>query len=137
MKFKIGDTVYTAVDLDDLTLKMAIQLEEATSSLGRALTLGELSVMGEELQALKTDKERATHPATPWVLAVSIWASRNLAGENLTFADAIDFPMSQLTFLKEPQDHKKPVNPTKARQAPRKGSGRAVSRPRVAASTET
>jgi len=135
VKFKIGETVYDGATLDDLTLKMVLQLEKETREMGRSVTLGDVQVMAEQLDALKTDRERSMHEATPWVLAVTIWASRRLAGEVLTFEQAIDFPMGDLTFLKEPQDHRPPVNPTKART--RKGSGPAANQGRDLSNPKT
>jgi len=124
MKFKIENRVYNAASIDELSLKDILQLESETTALGRPLRMNDFKVMSEEIDALKTDAEKQAHPDAPWVLAVTIWASRREQGETMTFGDAIDFPLKQLTFLPEPQDHKVKANPTKAR--PRKGSSRAA-----------
>lgn len=124
MKFKIRDQTYDGATLDDLTLKMVLQLEKETREFGRLIRLADVQAMAEELDKLKTNTERGNHPDTPWVLAVTIWASRRLAGESVTFEEAIDFPMGELTFLKQPLDHLEPANPTRSR--PRKGSGPVV-----------
>jgi hypothetical protein len=133
MKFTIEGRVYNAADLDLVSLKDILLLAQQTRDLGRPLTWGELGAMSQALDGLASDAERERHPDAPWILAVTIWATRRIAGEDLSFGDAIDFPMRELKFLPEPQDRKAPVNPTKART----GSVRAAkSRPAVAAAPE-
>jgi len=123
MKFQIEGKLYDSGSLDDLSLKYLLQLEKETADFGRPLNTGVLQQMSDSINELKTDKERAAHPDIMWMTAVSIWAARKLAGEQVTFEQAIDFPMSKLVVLPDPQDHKRP-NPTKARS--RKGSGQAA-----------
>ena len=138
MRFMIGTTTYSAADLDRLALKDILLLEQQTADLGHALKWATVERWTTELDALAkiaVDKskpkaareaamaERNDHPGHLWVMALVIWASRRLAGEPITFVEAVDFPIGDLTFLPEPEDHKS-ANPTKAR-APRKGSARA------------
>lgn len=125
MKFKLGSKVYDAADIEDLSLKHILMLERETADLGRPMRWADITDMVTTLGAIKDHNERGKHPDAPWVLAVTIWASRRNAGEDLTFGQAIDFPLSDLTFLHDPQDRKKPKSdPRKAR--PGKGSGRAA-----------
>jgi len=126
MKFKIGTATYNAAALDLISLKDVLVLEQESADLGRALRFNDIKEMAEDISELKTDKERHAHPAMPWVLAVTIWASRRIAGERMSFGDAIDFPLRDLTWLKEPQDHKAATSP-KART--RKGSAPVGKRP--------
>lgn len=133
MKFKLYDKVYDGGALDELSLKLILQLEKETAEFGRPLNISDVQSMSNSVQALKTDAERAAHPDVMWLTAISIWAARKIAGDQVTFDQAIDFPLTALTILPEPQDHKQP-DPTRARA--RKGSGPAVKR-QPAAHTRT
>jgi hypothetical protein len=126
VKFKIGDAFYDAGALEDLSLSLLLRLENETKEFGRPLRMADIQRMTTEIAALKTDAERGQHPDAPWVTAVAIWAARRLAGQDVTFEQAVDFPMSQLTILADPQDR---VGPQKPR--PRKGSGAAGKHPRT------
>ena len=123
MKFKIGDRIYDGTAIDELSLKMLLELEQQTRDFGRTLTMNDVQSMSAELDGLKSDQERQAHPNGPWFLAVAIWAARKIAGDAVTFSEAIDFPLKQLTFLPDPQDHKAAVGP---KAQTRKGSGRAA-----------
>lgn len=126
MKFKLGDRTYDVATTDALTLKMALELEKETTDFGHTIRFGDIEAMTEELDACKTEDERRKHPLTMWVLAVTIWSARRLAGDTVTFDQAVDIPFNQITFLPDPSDHPRPANPTKGR--PRKGSGPAAKR---------
>jgi hypothetical protein len=123
VKFKIGDRIYDGTAIDQLSLKMLLELEQQTKDFGRTLTMNDIQAMSAELDGLKSDQERQAHPNGPWFLAVAIWAARKVAGEAVSFSEAIDFPLKDLTFLAEPQDRKVAVGP---KAQARKGSGRAA-----------
>lgn len=116
MKFAIGEKIHDLADIDKVSLKDLLLLQQQTAESGRMLTMEDIRRMQADLNAIEDSKERGKHPDAIWLLAVGIWAARRLAGEDVTFLQAIDFPMSQLTFIKEPQDRKKP-DPTRARRA--------------------
>lgn len=124
MRFTIGDKMYQQADLYKITIQDWLLLQTETAIYGKPMTLGVVERMSKELEGL-TAVERSEHPNSLWVLGIYIWASRRVAGDALTFAQAIDIPLHDVTFLPEPEDHKSP-NPTKGR--PRKGSGPAVKR---------
>jgi hypothetical protein len=129
MKFRIGQVTYDLGALDLLSLKDILLMEKETTELGKTLRWSEVQRMAKEVDALDTDEQRRDHPDAVWVTAITIWASRRIAGEEQPFGDAIDFPMRDLTWIPEPQDRKKPEHPTKARPV----SGRARKRPAAAA----
>lgn len=128
MRFRIdpASTVYRLADLEDLSLRDHLVLEQQTADLGRRLDLPTIDAMNRSLIDCKDDAERRVHPDGPWVLAVCIWAARRKAGEDVTFEQAIDFPMKKLEYLPDPED-RKPADPTRARS--RQGSARAAKRP--------
>lgn len=131
MKFTIKGTgkVYDAADLDLIPLRDILLFEQQTKDMGRAVEWSQIEAWGEQLDALKTDDEKARHPGAMWLTAVTVWASRRIAGENVNFDEAVNIPMRDLVFLPDPQDRKAAANPTTAR---RTGSGRAA-KPRAAA----
>lgn len=129
MKFSIAGKVYDAADLDRLSLKDILLFETQAAELGvipelgRPMAWGDIGAISERIDALETDVEKENDRGMVWMTAVTIWASRKLAGEDVTFEQAVDFPMRDLKFIPEPQDHKTAkVNPTAARP----GSGRAA-----------
>lgn len=124
MKIKIGDKTYQRVDVDQLTLLNVIKLQTETAELGHPLTMAALRDMSDEIEKLPIGKQDE-HPDVLWLIGTSIWASRLAAGEQVTFAEALSFPMSQMEFIPEPGDEQ--PDPTKARPI-RKVSGRAVKR---------
>lgn len=130
MRFKIGSQVYDAEAIDQLSLRDILQLETETTNMGHPLRWSDVQQISRELADLPTDDERSQHPSAIWLLAITIWASRRRFGEDLTFAQAIDFPLVDLDYLPEPEDHQKPAHPTKARA----GSARAA-KPRAVAAT--
>jgi hypothetical protein len=126
MKFQLEDRIYDGTSIEDLSLRAMLDLERETESFGRKLRMPDIEAMAESLAECATDKDRSRHPDVLWLTAVTIWAARRAAGETLSFADAIDFPMSHLTFLPEPQDHKEKAkaNPTKPRGSAADGRDR-------------
>lgn len=123
MRFKIGDTTYNAATLDRISLSNILLLEKETTEYGRPMKWSEIRAIGDVIETL-TEKEFESHDEAPWFIALTVWASRLDAGERITFAEAIDFPLGDLELIPEPQDHKRPANPTRARPA----SGRAGAR---------
>lgn len=124
MRFKIGTTLYDMAAIEDLSLKMLLQLEAETARFGRKLTMADLRRMSIEVDAMPDNAARAEHPEAPWLTAASIWAARRLAGEGLDFESAIDFPLSQLVFLPGPEDGE-PAPKARTRK-PAAASGRAA-----------
>lgn len=127
MRFQIGERVYDATAIEDLSLKMLLELEAETERFGRVLRMNDLRRITTELDALPSDAARGEHPDAPWLTAVSIWATRRLSGEALSFDAAIDFPLKQLVFLPDPSDRKVASDP-KARKAAGTGSARAAAK---------
>jgi hypothetical protein len=124
VKFTLEGRVYDAASIYHLPLKLILQLQMESREFGRQIELVDIQTWTAELDKLKTDRERAQHPSGPWLIAVAIWVARKKAGDDVTFDQAVDVPLDEIVWLKEPRDYKQ--NPTKAR--PRKGSGPAVKR---------
>lgn len=115
----INGKTYPTSTLDRLTLRQLLVLESQTAELGSPMTWGQLQAMAQRISESGEEKAQ-DDPQFPWFLGMLIWASRNEAGENLTFGEAVDFPISDLQVLPDPEDRKASKDP----QSPRSGSGR-------------
>ena len=153
MRFKIGETTYDGAALDQLSLVDILSLEKGSAELGHVLKWSQVQDWVNELDRIvqvaadetrtkavrdAAMREHQDHPGVMWVMALMIWASRRLAGEVLSFEQAISFPMRDLEWLTDPEPQNRAerrADPTKARPQP-KGSGRAV-KPRPVRTTKT
>lgn len=116
MRFTISGKVYEASSVDRISLANILKLEREAAELGRPLKWSQFKNMVNEASALSAE-ELDDYDETPWIIALTIWASRLNAGENVTFAQAVDFPLADLQWIPDPQDHKEPANPTKSPKA--------------------
>ncbi len=143
MKFKLHERTYDLATLDRLSLLDILMMEKETRELGNPLKWSDVLRIVAEVEAMQPAKgasaaevekakaKVAEHPDILWMSAITIWSSRRIAGEKVTFVEAIDFPQSDLIWVPDPQDHKESARPTKPARA-RAGSGRATKRPRAA-----
>lgn len=122
VRFRIGGgkTIYSLAALDELSLKDLLALRGQLADLGVPETWNDIVAASDEMTRMDDPDE---HELSLLVFAVTIWAARRSAGDELTFGDAIDFPLSSITYLAVPQD-KRP----KARKAPAKKSTRTSAR---------
>jgi hypothetical protein len=68
--------------------------------MGRELTWAQIGTWGEEIEALKTDDEKLAHPGAVWLTAVcDLGDAAPKAGEELTFGEAVDFPMRDFEYV--------------------------------------
>lgn len=91
MRFKVKGKEYDAAGLDDVTLRDTLLFESQMRELGRPMVWTEMLGIVAHLATIEDDQARGTHPDAMWSFAVTIWASRRLAGENVTIAEAADF----------------------------------------------
>jgi hypothetical protein len=123
VRFKIGDTTYEASSVDRLSLANILRLESETADLGRSMKWSDIKAMIRNVEALSAE-ELDEHDDAPWVIGLSIWASRLNAGEQLSFEQAISFPLSDLEWIADPQDHQQAAGPQKPRAASARGAKR-------------
>lgn len=138
-RFRIGDgPIYRLDDIEELSLKDLLVLGVQTEELGRRIDMGVINEMKMRISKLTTDEERKADPDAAWLFAIALWAARIKAGEDLTFAESIDFPMSKLQLLKEPADRpKKTANPTRSRPASGRGASSSTTRSRSTRTSKT
>lgn len=102
MRFSIKGKVYDAATLDDVTLRDTLVFESQMAELGRPMSWGDLLDLVAHLATIDDPTKRGKHPDATWSLAVTVWASRRMAGENVTISEAADFRLTDLEWVTEP-----------------------------------
>ena len=103
----IGDKKYPGVAVNELSIRhtLALQRELAVTNISSAKTWADVRALLSEFQAL--DKaERENHPEVLFLTALTIWAARVTAGEELGLLDAVDIPAAAVRWIAEPSDKK-------------------------------
>lgn len=123
VRFKLGGKVYTTADLDEVTLKQIVQLERQAADIGVPVRWSQIEQAQIEVGQLGENRDE--HPQSALLFAITIWASRVLSGEAVTFEQAIDVPIKAIEFLDPPTEPTPGAasGPTKARKGTRKASG--------------
>lgn len=128
MRFKLQGRTYTATAVfDRVPLIDLLTLEVELETLGRPMTWAEVREMVQRISHLD-DPE--SDPQYMWFLGLLVWGTRRLAGESVTFAEAVDFGLGELEMLPEPQDRKKAAKSDPRKPRPASGRGGAK-RPRA------
>lgn len=122
-RFKIGSTIYTTASLDEVSLKDLITFQSEMRDLGLDESWGDIEAAAEEMAEM-TEAEAQNHPKSLLLFGVTVWASRRAAGEVIRFADAVDFPMKDLSILPSVDDR---------RPGPTKGAASKAKRPKASA----
>lgn len=107
---------YPAATIGDLSLRHTLELQREliTTNISTAKTWMDVQALLEEFTATPEDK-RAEHPEALFLSALTIWATRAAAGEQLSLLDAVDIPPSSVQWVKEPTDHEEPEGKAQAR----------------------
>lgn len=124
MKVVIDGTTYDGKTIDSLSIKHAVQFNRECAAHGYGVTWQDIERIRAEIAALPTNAEREQHPDALLLTAVSIWASRIAAGDDVTFEDVIELPLGRMAFILEPGDVPDESEATDPRRA-RPDSGRA------------
>ena len=136
MLLQIGDKRYPVRDLEQLSLRLAAQLQHelASGTFDRITSVRSMDdlrgVLGTWGNLPKAEKVR--HPEAMFLTCLTVWASRAMAGEDLSLLDAVDVPMSAVEWIREPSDRQEAPGPKArpggqsghARQAPRRAKGK-------------
>jgi hypothetical protein len=124
-KFKIGGKIYKLdPNLDKLSLLDIISFDEQVADVGLHATWGQVMGWAGEISEL-ADDARMSHPRGFLVMAATIWASRRLSGEKVSFSEIVALDLSGIEWLEAvagPKDHL----PKKTTARTRKGSRAAV-----------
>lgn len=98
-RIRIRGVDYEAASIEDITLRDTLVFEQQMAELGRRMSWPDLMKMVLRLAAIEDPAERGTDPDAMWSMAVTVWASMRKAGEQVTIAEAIDFPLSEIVFI--------------------------------------
>ena len=117
----IDGKTYPRVTVDDLSLKHALELQRelVARDLSSAKSWGEVKALIEEFAA-QSDASRARNPEALFLSAVTIWATRVCAGDDVSLLEAIDIAPSSVKWVEEPED--KQAAEGKALARPRSGA---------------
>lgn len=105
MRIKVNDKVYSSRTLDEISLKDLIRFNTEAAELGIPERWADIEQMVGEIDQL-TEAEAAKHPGKLLLIGVMLWVARRAAGEDVTFAEAVDVPLAQVDFLPDPEDRK-------------------------------
>ncbi|HEY1179925.1 MAG TPA: hypothetical protein VGF17_27530 [Phytomonospora sp.] len=132
MKVIIGERTYDMRTSDELSLRHALAFNKECLDQGLGVSWLDIERLRAEVAALPAG-EREQHPDVLMLTAVDVWATRVLAGDDVSFVDAISTPLSQMVFVSDPGDAPLPEQAPPDPRRARPGSGRADEpRPRKA-----
>lgn len=124
-RFQLGKKIYTTAAIDEISLRDLMLFNAQAEAMGLNTSFAEIEVSLVEISGLveagKT-QEIAGRRDLLVVIGATVWAARRTAGEDVTLDEATNFPMKQLVFLDNPEDHQR-VNPTR-RPAKKAAAGR-------------
>lgn len=127
-RFRLRGKLYEMSSINEISLKDLLLFNTQAEELGIPERWADVELAALDMSAMKTAREGLTHPMRNVVIAVTVWISRRAAGEDLSFSDAIDFPLAEVEFLPDPGDRK--AGPTKgaAKKRPAKKGSKASGR---------
>lgn len=116
----IGTKHYPGVAVNELSIRhtLALQRELAVTNISSVKTWADVRALLAEFTKLSKD-ERENHPEALFLTAVTIWAARVTAGEELGLLDAVDIPAASVKWIAEPSDKKAAEAAEGKAQAPR------------------
>lgn len=120
---KIGAKVYSQPSMDDINLRDLLRFDVEVAELGLSKTWGDVERIQSELDGLGEDA-RAAHPERLFMVAAMVWLARRAAGEDVSFSEAVDIRIEDVTLIPEPEDRqpKKSKGAKKPRSADQAGS---------------
>lgn len=104
-RFKYGGKVYETDVLDNISLRDLMVFNRQVADMGLPLTWADVERISAEMAELD-EAEAARHPDAMVMTGVVIWASRRAAGDEVTFEEAVDIPLSEIVWLEAPKDHR-------------------------------
>ena len=101
----INGKTYPGTTMSELSLKRTLELQRelATTGISSARTWNEVQSLMESFVKMSAE-ERARHPEALFLTALTIWAARVAAGDDVTLLEACDIPPSAVKWVAEPTD---------------------------------
>lgn len=119
-RFTLFGTTYNTASLDAISLKHLMLFNDQAEDMGMRRRWHDVERIAEEMDGM-TSAEADRHPERLMMIGVTIWASRVIAGDPVTLEQAVDFPMSEITFIPDPED-RKPGKAKAAKKAAKKST---------------
>lgn len=115
----IGDKHYPRVAVDELSIRhtLALQRELAITNISSAKTWADVRKLLADFSTMEP-AERENHPEVLFLTALTIWAARVTAGEDLGLLEAVDIPATSVRWVAEPSDKAAPAGKSRPRRAP-------------------
>lgn len=101
-RLSIGDVVYDSEGIDSLSLRDLVLINQQMTDMGLTKTFADVEQAFADIEGSDDGFEK--HPNKYLMTAVVIWIARRAKGEDVTFEQAIDFPVSKLRVLEDPKD---------------------------------
>ena len=114
----IGDKHYPRVAVDELSIRhtLALQRELAITNISSAKTWADVRKLLADFAEMEP-AERENHPEVLFLTALTIWAARVAAGEDLGLLEAVDIPATSVRWVAEPSDKAAPTGKARPRRA--------------------
>jgi hypothetical protein len=133
-RFKLkGKTYKLNENLDKLPLIDILLFDEQVAEIGLHATWGEVLLWSQEIAEMNgvTEGSHIKHPRMMLVLTATLWASRRLNGEKVTFGETVEeFSLDDLDWVEPtnagPKDHRRKAA---KKSPPRKASAPVASAP--------
>lgn len=123
VRFKINGKTYDTATVDEISLRDVVLFNRQAADVGLDVKWADVERISNEMAELgDTD---VPHPDALVMFAVTIWAARRVAGDDVTLSEALDVPMKDIEFLearKVPKDRQ----PKKKARSTRPVSGPAI-----------
>lgn len=129
-RFELNGKVYTTGSLDEVNLRDVMLFNTQAADMGLRATWSDVEAAARDIAALNAagdDDGAAAHPDIMLLTGVTIWAARRIAGDDVTFEQSVDFPLSSLTWL-PPTGDRKPGKAKARKGGKPKGSAAAGAR---------
>jgi hypothetical protein len=105
-RFKIGTKVYETDVLDTISLRDLMVFNRQVADMGLSITWADVERISAEMAEIGEADGASRHPEAMLMTGVVIWASRRAAGDDVTFEQAVDIPMSEIVWIEAPKDHR-------------------------------
>lgn len=138
-RFRLNGKTYEMSAINEISLKDLVLFNTQAEDMGlRNFRWDDVERTYQEISKLKSPQEAAKHPNRHLMIAVTVWISRQKAGDNVTLEEAISFGMDEIEFLPDPEDRKPgPTRGASKRKAPAKKATKKAAASRTASARAT
>jgi hypothetical protein len=105
VRFKIDGKTYDTASVDQISLRDVVLFNSQAADMGLPATWADIERAAGEMADMPEGS--APHPDSLLMFAVTVWAARRIAGDDVTLEQALDVPMSSIEIVearKVPKD---------------------------------